>query len=123
MCLKVHANGFGDGEGTHVSLFLYIMKGENDDNLVWPFQGKVTFTLLNQLEDKDHREEKATLDYNSRVTKGERGDGYGRQKFVSHKELGHRADTNCQYLKDDSLYFRVSVEVHKACKPWLTPTT
>ena len=128
MCLNVDANG--NGKGTHVSVFLSMMRGENDDNLVWPFQGKVTFTLLNQLEDKDHREdmllydEYVDKDNNSRVTDGERGSGgYGETQFISHKELGHRADTNCQYLKDDSLYFRVSVKVHEACKPWLTPTT
>ena len=130
MCLHVDANGNVGGEGTHVSVFLYMMRGENDDNLVWPFQGEVSIALLNQLEDKNHREAKATYntderkDHNSRVTDGELGDGgYGKPKFVSHEELDHRADINCQYLKDDSLYFRVSVKVHEACKPWLTTTT
>ena len=129
MCLSVVANGHDDAEGTHVSVYLYMMRGENDDNLVWPFQGEVTYTLLNQLEDKDHREvimilfDDVSEKYMSRVTDGKRGDdGYGSPQFISHEELGHRADTNCQYLKDDSLYFRVSVKVHEACKPWLTPT-
>ena len=127
MCLKVYANGIGDDEDTYVSVYLYMMRGENDDNLVWPFQGEVTLTLLNQLEDKDHKEFMISYDEednNSRVTDGERGGtGWGVSKFISHEELGHRADTNCQYLKDDSLYFRVSVKVHEACKPWLIPTT
>ena len=131
MCLKVYANGIGDGEGTHVSVYLFMMRGENDDNLVWPFQGEVTFTLLNQLEDKNHRVKKVLLHdedvhqmNKSRVTDGERGKrGYGIPQFIPHGKLDHRADTNCQYLKDDSLYFRVSVKVHEACKPWLTPTT
>ena len=130
MCLNVVANGLDDAEGTHMSVFLSMMRGENDDNLVWPFQGKVTLTLLNQLEDNNHREDMILYydeDVNeytySRVTVGERGDdGYGETQFISHEELGYRADTNCQYLKDDSLYFRVSVKVHEACKPWLTPS-
>ena len=130
MYLRVDANGCEDGEGTHVSVFLYMMRGENDDNLVWPFKGEVTLILLNQLKNNKHYEHKIAYttderkDYNSRVTDGEQGgNGYGRPQFISHEELGHRAYTNCQYLKDDSLYFRVSVEVHEACKPWLTPTT
>ena len=126
MCLNVVANGYDVGEGTHVSVYLFMMRGENDDNLVWPFQGEVTLTLLNQLEDKNHRENMLLDEYvyiSRIVTDGERGTGYGRPQFISHEELGYRADTNCQYLKDDSLYFRVSVKVHEACKPWLTPTT
>ena len=126
VCFCIHANGNGKGEGTHVSVFLHMMRGENDDNLVWPMRGALIFTLLNQLEDKNHMEESVVPhvhDHMNRVTDGERSDGgWGKAKFVSHEELGHRADTNCQYLKDDSLYFRVSVKVHEACKPWLTPT-
>ena len=131
MCLRVDANGCEDGEGTHVSVFVFLMKGENDDNLVWPFQGEVTITLLNQLEDTKHQTDMTIFDsdesddYNSRITDDDEmcESGYGSSQFVSHEELSHRADTNCQYLKDDSLYFRVSVKVHEACKPWLTPTT
>ena len=42
MCLAVHANGYGDGEGTHVSVFVYIRRGEYDNILRWPFQGTIT---------------------------------------------------------------------------------
>ena len=50
MCLSVDANGYGDGKGTHVSVFLVLMKGENDDALTWPIKYKCTITLLNQLK-------------------------------------------------------------------------
>jgi len=40
----------------HLAVFVYFMSGKNDDNLVWPFRGKVKVTLLNQLEDKNHWE-------------------------------------------------------------------
>ena len=39
MCLGVDANGDGDGAGTHVSVFVTIMRGEHDDKLTWPFRG------------------------------------------------------------------------------------
>ena len=37
MCLSIDANGIGCGEGTHLSVFMYLMRGEFDDQLKWPF--------------------------------------------------------------------------------------
>ena len=54
MCLSVYAKGHGDVEGTYVSVGVHLMEGQNDDNLPWPFTGKVTVELLNQLEDDNH---------------------------------------------------------------------
>ena len=50
MCLKVYANGCGDGEDTHVSVYVYLMKGEFDDDLKWPFplDGLVTIELISK---------------------------------------------------------------------------
>ena len=33
---------------------IYLIRGRNVDNLPWPFTGKVTITLLNQLADENH---------------------------------------------------------------------
>ena len=46
MAIEVYANGNGDAEGTHVSVFAYIVEGRYDTQLKWPFVGKITFTLL-----------------------------------------------------------------------------
>ena len=54
MCLGVVANGLDRGKGTHVSVFVHMMRGEFDDDLKWPFRGKVTMCMLNQEEDKNH---------------------------------------------------------------------
>ena len=40
----------------HVSCYVCLMTGENDDTLEWPFQGKLTMELLNQLEDENHKQ-------------------------------------------------------------------
>ena len=42
MCIKIAANGFGSGKGTHLSLFVGITRGEYDDKVQWPFQEKLT---------------------------------------------------------------------------------
>ena len=124
MKLDVYANGDGNAEGAHVSFFIYLLQGENDDNLEWPFQGEVTIELLNQLEDKNH--EVCTLKFNestpdrckNRVVDGRNGHGWGRPKFVPHSELGHNIDTNCCYLLNDCLHFRITVNATYN-KPWL----
>ena len=124
MCLRVDPNGWGEAEGTHVSVGVYLMKGDNDDSLSWPFTGTVTFELLNQLEDKNHHQATTTFpaDCKSsrRVVDGERPLlGYGRSQFISQANLAHKPLTNIQYLKDDTLVFKiVSVQVPDH-KPWL----
>ena len=121
MCVGVVANGWGDGKGTHVSVYAYVMKGDNDESLTWPFTGTVTFELLNQLEDKNHYKRTVTFPTDStaskRVVIGERAsDGWGYHKFISHS---YRPPAkNCYYLEDGSLIFRVTVQVPNL-KPWL----
>ena len=107
MCLKVDANGNGDGEGSHVSLFVYMMKGEYDDSLKWPFQSDITIQLLSQIGDDDrhrvntlHVTDDTNID--KRVLKGERSAaGFGFHEFIRHRDLTPR------YLKDDCLMFCV----------------
>uniref|UniRef100_A0A1X7V4I0 RING-type E3 ubiquitin transferase n=1 Tax=Amphimedon queenslandica TaxID=400682 RepID=A0A1X7V4I0_AMPQE len=129
MSLSVYPNGAGDGKGTHVSGFMHLMAGEYDDTLEWPFQGEVTIEILNQLEDKNHRKrtfsfnESIRNEYKQRVREGRSANGWGSQKFISHEGLEYNPVTNCQYLKDDSLYFRVSVKVTSKTKSWLAGTS
>ena len=48
MCARIYLNGDGMGKGSHLSLFFVVMKGEYDPLLSWPFQQRVTFSLLDQ---------------------------------------------------------------------------
>ena len=125
MCIMVYTNGFGKGEGTHVSVFASLMKGRNDDNLPWPFREEVTITLLNQLADINHHTLTVSFPQDNeasrRVVRGGRTPkGYGFPQFIPHPQLD--AQWNHQYLKDDSLYFRIEVTPPKPEKPWLTCT-
>ena len=124
--LKFDANGCGDGKGTHVSVFLLLMKGENDDDLTWPVKYKCAVTFLNQLKDEGHHEHTVNSPEDekecvSRVLSGEKGTGWGCTQFIAHTKLDLQEEEQCQYLKDDSLYFRVQVELIPAVKPWLVP--
>ena len=125
MCVSVRANGPGGGEGSHVSVFNYVMKGDDDDFLTWPFTGEITVEVLNQLEDSNHHARTAIFpadkDVSKRVVDGERAPiGWGWAYFISHAELDYQPDKNCQYLLNDTLVFRVSTEKcggHQ--RPWL----
>ena len=118
MCVRIDANGDGDGEGTHVSIFTKLLEGCYDNQLHWPFLGTVIVKLLNQLGDYNHHQRNITYGVadNMRV-----GSSRGYHKFVPHSSLGHNPATNTQYLLDDTLYFRVSVKVDNH-KPWLVCT-
>ena len=114
MHLEVYANGNGRGKGTHVSVFAYLMRGEFDDHLKWPFRSHVTVAMLNQLEDGNHttktilftepKDDKII----SRVTGRERApSGWGYSTFIAHADLNYNPAKNCQYLKYDCLRFRI----------------
>ena len=115
MCLCVHSNGNSYSKGTHVSVFVLLMKGDNDDNLKFPFKGRIVVSLLNQLEDKNHyTRELWSPDsdvpevVSGRVETGERnGKGWGHPDFLSHNDVNYNSDKNWQYLKNDCLFFRV----------------
>jgi len=55
MYLWVGAGGNGEFKGTHVSIFLYLMKGPYDDELEqlghWPLRGMFKVELLDQVND------------------------------------------------------------------------
>ena len=129
MCLRVDTNGIGATEGRHMSVFVCLMQGENDANLVWPFRGTVTIELLNQMQDSKHHSGAIRFDShecnegNSRVTCVVSGTGRGWPKFISHDELMYNHKTGSQYLKNDTLFFRISrLEVDATNKPWLSCT-
>ena len=111
MCLRLDANG--DGEGTHTSVFVTLMRGEFDDLLKWPFRGCITVAMLNQLESNNHTEkpirytETTESEYTSRVMEGDRApSGLGYPTFIAHTELNYNPTKNCQHPKYDCLCFR-----------------
>ena len=88
---------------------VYLMRGEYDDRLVWPFRGEITTQLVNQINDQKHQEETFRFDGKSsifscnRVTSGERAkSGCEGQAFTIMNFK------NTMYIKDDCVKFRVT---------------
>ena len=107
ICLRVDANGWGTGKGTHVSVGVYFMRGEFDNSLKWPFRGVISVQLLDQVDGKNHETGKTTYDNRTpntscaRVREGERRVGRGIARFIAHTELEPK------YLQNDTLLFQI----------------
>ena len=132
LCLRVVANGSGKGKGTHISIYAILMKGDDDNNLQWPFEGDIVIELLNWRENNNHYNCGDTIDLNkhndsdgsitSRVTEGEYAcKVWGILRFISHSSLLYNPDTNTEYLQDDCLRLRV-VDVAVYSTPLLLKT-
>ena len=93
-----------------------MLEGAYDTALKWPFRGKVTVELLNQLGDQNHKVLKTNMAETCII-----GSNVAILDPIYHYELVHPSAQNTQYLVDDTLYFRVSVEVADH-KPWLQCT-
>ena len=114
MQILLYANGYGPFEGTHVSVYLRLLKGANDEGLAWPYVGNVTLTLLNQLANDNHHSHTCVCEPKHNV----QIDSLKGLPQFSHCELSHNPLKNTQYLVNDTLYFRVTVEALDH-KPWL----
>ncbi|XP_078261060.1 TNF receptor-associated factor 5-like isoform X2 [Rhinoraja longicauda] len=112
LCARAYLNGDGAGNGTHLSLFFVVMKGEYDSLLMWPFKQKVTLALLDQNPKKHHIVELFKADASSSSFKrpvSEMNIASGCPRFVSHAVLeGGKTGT---YIKDDTLFIKVIVDL------------
>ena len=136
VCLRVYADGFGDGKATHVSVFLHVMKGAHDNKLEqsghWPLRGIFTIEILNQLSDEDHYSRKMVFnahtddDSTKRVVESNTAiTGWGLHQFIPHDTL---LNSDSGYLKNDTLYFRISYTQYaqkhkkqeKSSEKWVT---
>ena len=107
MCGRVYLNGDGMGKGTHLSLFVVLMRGEFDATLEWPFRQKVTLSLHDQspaccdLSDTFHPDPTSS---SFRRPTTEMNIASGCPMFISHSDL-----QNSHFLKDDTIYMKIVV--------------
>ena len=97
-----------------MSVYTYILEGKYDSGLKWPFVGDVNIKLLNQVKDKNHHTCNASPVTDTKT----HGLIFQQPYFIAHSALGLDRTKNTQYLKNDTLYIRISVEVPDQ-EPWL----
>ena len=99
-----------------MSLYIYLMRGENDGTLKWPFKNTVTISLLNQLQDSEHLTRSINYSDSEKYrkfckkpdsSKARSDTGWGFPKFISLSEV-EGTTAHKQYLMNDTLYFKIS---------------
>ena len=105
---KIYPCGDGQGLNTHVSLFIQVLKGEDDDHMAWPMKKQVTFEVL----DKEHAPYEGRAD-----SFGTNPDSSSFQKPTSEKNIASgcpvflpMADVHNLLHEDGCLYIRIKVE-------------
>ncbi|XP_072422168.1 TNF receptor-associated factor 1-like isoform X1 [Chiloscyllium punctatum] len=48
MCLRIYLNGHGEAQGSYISLYYILLKGQYDALIQWPFKENMKLALLNQ---------------------------------------------------------------------------
>lgn len=100
--LRTHPCGLHGNRGTHLSVEIFSVKGDFDNNLIFPAKFTITLQLCNQYHDQDHY----TTDIGC----------HGREKtrlavtshLISNADLEWNPHKKTQYLKEDRLVFRIT---------------
>ena len=96
--LQVYVGGYGlAGLTNNISVYVYVTRGEYDDELQWPCQLSIEVSLLNQNDDED----KVTKIFNIQAKKGDQNCYDGYQSFIKERNAQ-------RYVKDNCLKFMVS---------------
>ncbi len=103
MCVNIYLNGYGSCIGTHVTVYARLLEGSYDVSRSWPFLGTVTHLSMTRTVNLDIVMTLMNIPNSS---------------LTLHSFM---IQSTTQYLKNDTLYFRVSVQVRDS-KPWLTCT-
>ena len=108
--MSVELNERRENSKDHMGVYLVVMKSEHDAILAWPFKKKCTFTLIDQQDNEEERENivrtmtpKGQDEFKRPIEKKNMGYRYG--CFVFHATLQTR-----KYIKDDTVFITVSIE-------------
>ncbi len=124
--LAVHTNGKDAFVNESISVYTHLLKGENDDNLSFPFSDAIKVQLVNRIEDKKHIETRIDysdpkgISYGNRVKTLSIGsrffdyNGWGYADFAKQKDLEFNKGSNKKYLNDDELLFRIFIDNTKS---------
>jgi hypothetical protein len=105
MCLNVDVNGYDIGKGTHISVFIVILRSEFDYQLKWPYHGSLNIMLLDQEGDEHWSVDINCYDEETPQRNKDHEDkngGWGTYTFIAYKDL------HPKYYKNDTLIFKVS---------------
>ena len=115
--IAVNVYGYQSGYGTHISVSMDALKGEFDSMLQWPAKASITLQLLNQERDQDHLTVTKTFEWPQpfggyfATSPPAPFVGFFDEKLISHDDLEKNSENQTRYLFNDSLFFRIKVEL------------
>lgn len=101
-CLHVYMGGNSFGKGTHISLYLQLQLGTNNDILPWPVKCNFSISLINFTKDEDHFALIGRTEFDGT------GKGVGYPKFFSSKDL-FKTETDIRFVNNDCLILKCSL--------------
>lgn len=109
-CIRIYLNGDGLGAGTHLSVFIVVMKSEYDSLLKWPLKAKFTLELINNDISKSFRISFDSDPDSSSFKKpdNEMNIAFGDPKFISLEMLREQSNG---FIMDDSLFINTTAEI------------
>ena len=114
MCIRAYLNGDGTGEGTHLSIFFVLTRGEYDPLLQWPFEHKVSLILVDQ-DQKKHLVQTFKPNIQSSSFQRPKSDmnvASGCPEFAKLSILD-----NPSYVKDDVMYIKAVIDTSNILHP------
>lgn len=102
LAARLYPNGDGDGEGTHLSIFVHLCKGRYDTTVPRIFPKTIELTLLAQKGDEKPltHQIKSSEESSTEMRNSLSGEGF--PKFISLEEL-----KNSPFLVNDTLVLQV----------------
>ena len=107
----------GVAAGTHVSVYVYLMKGQYDDGLPWPFTANIMLQIVNQSGDQYHLntdipfycDAAADVSQKPNPPAPDRSGAGGSPfcEFMPHNAV-ESTSSNKQYIKSNCLKLRLS---------------
>lgn len=111
-CLRTNVTISSDE--SFLTLYLHLMESENDDFLDFPFQGRISLSLLdcrdssNKQHFTENMEAVGSLDAFKRPMVFRSVKGYGYKEFVSLNQI-FSPPNGCEFLKNNAIYIKVVV--------------
>ena len=116
LCIRTYLNGDGVGFGTHVSIFIVLMKGEYDNLMTWPFIHKVSLVIIDQ-DQKKHivfvfKPSATSLSFQKPIDDMNTASGvprFAETSILTNSETG--------YVKDDVMFIQAIIDTSKIIHP------
>ena len=104
MKLRVFLNGEGSNRGSYMAVFFQLLKGDFDAILSWPFDYRVTITLLGSNRAQDKVESFIPVGINKALDRP----ATEANKFLGYPHFLQLRDLD-SYIMDGTLFLKVAI--------------